>query len=158
MPHATHAYPFEAKVGAFGGDLCRRFTAGGALRAFVLVLDDAGSVQALTFADGSPQWRERVQALETAGTPHLFHDPLFYVSPRGRNVFMALALGKPRKLGAWPTIAKIEFYVFPSTVSTEADPCRIAISRPALLSFSLRQAILSSLRAGLQFIIADLLF
>src|SRR5438876_6784815 len=76
MPHATHAYPFEAKVGAFGGDLCRRFTAGGALRAFVLVLDDAGSVQALTFADGSPQWRERVQALETAGTPHLFHDPL----------------------------------------------------------------------------------
>jgi hypothetical protein len=85
-------------------------------------------------------------------------DPLFYVSPKGRNVFLALALGKPRKLGAWPTISKIEFFVFPSTVSTEADPCRIAISRPALLLFSLRQAILSSLRAGLQFIIADLLF
>jgi hypothetical protein len=76
MPHTTHAYPFEAKVGQFAGELSRRGSSGPSLRSFLIVLDRDGNVLSVSFEDGSPNWRVRVQALKTSGTPHLFFDPL----------------------------------------------------------------------------------
>src|SRR5260370_6646034 len=76
MPHTTHAYPFEAKVGGFAGELSQRFTTGASLRSFLLVLDQDGSVVALSFEDGSPGWNDRVRELAASGVPHLFYDPL----------------------------------------------------------------------------------
>jgi hypothetical protein len=68
MPRTTHAYPFEAKVGSFAATLSQRFTAGNALRSFLLILDDGGNVRLLTFED--------VRATDSADIPHLFYDPL----------------------------------------------------------------------------------
>src|SRR5258708_5083222 len=75
MPHTTHAYPFEAKVGRFADELSQRFTTGTSLRSCLLVLDRDGSVLTLSF-EGSPGWHERVRALEATGVPYLFYDPL----------------------------------------------------------------------------------
>ena len=76
MPHATHAYPFEAKVGRFAYKLCEQFTAGSSLRSFLLILDEGGNVRSLTFEDGSAAWREKPRALEGCGIPYVFYDPL----------------------------------------------------------------------------------
>ena len=76
MPHATHAYPFEAKVARFAGELSGRFTAGPVLRPFLLTLDRAGNVVSLSFERDSSGWHERVRALEASAVPHLFYDPL----------------------------------------------------------------------------------
>ena len=76
MPHTTHAYPFESKVGQFAGKLSTRFSAGSALRSFLLTLDSQGNVMSLVFEDGTAGWHDRVRELEVAGTPHMFYDPL----------------------------------------------------------------------------------
>src|SRR5262249_22580141 len=70
------AYPFEAKVGQFAGELSARFSAGSAPRSFLLTLDPRGDVVSLIFDDGSVAWRERRRELDSLGTPHLFYDPL----------------------------------------------------------------------------------
>ena len=76
MPHTTHAYPFEAKVGQFAGELSARFSAGSALRSFLLTLDQRGDVLSLVFEDGSVGWHERPRELESSGISHLYYDPL----------------------------------------------------------------------------------
>jgi hypothetical protein len=76
MPHTTHAYGFEAKVGGFANQLSARFTAGESMRSFLLELDRDGNVRSLSFEDGSQEWREQASAAGHARTPHLFYDPL----------------------------------------------------------------------------------
>lgn len=76
MPHTTYAYPFEAKVGHFAGELSERFSANSLLRSFLLTLDPAGNVLSLVFEDGSADWHERPGQLKLLGTSHLFYDPL----------------------------------------------------------------------------------
>jgi hypothetical protein len=76
MPHTTHAYGFEAKVGGFAGGLSARFTAGESPRPFLLEIDSGGSVTSLSFGDGSREWVERALAARRSGAPHLFYDPL----------------------------------------------------------------------------------
>jgi hypothetical protein len=76
MPHTTHAYEFESKVGQFAADLSARFSAGSALRSFLLTLDPRGDVTGLVFRDGTVRWHDRVAELESSGTSHLFYDPL----------------------------------------------------------------------------------
>jgi hypothetical protein len=72
MPHTTHAYGFEEKVGGFANRLSARFTAGESVRPFLLELDRDGNVTTLSFGVGS---RERA-AGGHPGTPHLLYDPL----------------------------------------------------------------------------------
>ena len=76
MPHTTHAYGFEAKVGGFANTLSARFTAGGSMRSFLLELDRDGNVRSLSFEDGSQGCRARASAAAQTGSPHLFYDPL----------------------------------------------------------------------------------
>jgi hypothetical protein len=76
MPHTTHAYPFEAKVEQFAAELSTRFSAGSALRSFLLTLDPKGNVLSVVFEDGKAGWHERVRELAESGTSHLFYDPL----------------------------------------------------------------------------------
>jgi len=76
MPHTTHAYGFETKVGGFAGGLSARFTAGESMRSFLLELDRGGNVTSLSFNDGSREWRERAAAAEQSGASYLFYDPL----------------------------------------------------------------------------------
>jgi hypothetical protein len=76
MPHTTHGYPFEARVVGFAGELCGRFLAGSSSRPFLLTLDRAGNVLSLTFEAGTHGWQDRLRALEAAGVPHLFYEPL----------------------------------------------------------------------------------
>jgi hypothetical protein len=76
MPHTTHAYPFEAKVGQFAAELSTRFSAGSSLRSFLLTLDPEGSVKSLLFNDGTPGWYDRPRDLESSGTSYVFYDPL----------------------------------------------------------------------------------
>jgi hypothetical protein len=76
MPHTTHAYPFEAKVGQFAGELSGRCSSGSSLRSFLLLLARDGNALSLSFEDRSPNWQDRVRAVETSGVPHLFYDPL----------------------------------------------------------------------------------
>jgi hypothetical protein len=76
MPHATHAYQFEAKVATLAGDLCSRFVGGESLRSFMLVLDQNGEVSALHFNDGSLDWIARRTELQDFALPYLFFDPL----------------------------------------------------------------------------------
>jgi hypothetical protein len=76
MPHTTHAYLFEAKVGGFAQKLCEQFTAGSLLRSFLLILDQQGNVRSLTFGDRSVAWRKMPRELEESATPHVFYDPL----------------------------------------------------------------------------------
>lgn len=76
MPHTTHAYPFESKVGQFAGELSTRLSADSLLRSFLLTLDPEGNVTVLAFKDGTAGWHDRVRALESSGTSHLFYDPL----------------------------------------------------------------------------------
>jgi hypothetical protein len=76
MPHTTHAYPFELKVGQFAGEFSRRFSGNSALRSFLLTLDPQGNVVSLVFEDGTTGWHSRARELESAGTAHLFCDPL----------------------------------------------------------------------------------
>src|ERR1041384_8272617 len=53
-----------------------RFSAGAALRSFLLTLDEQGNVVSLVFEDGSAGWHDRLRELEEAGTGHMFYDPL----------------------------------------------------------------------------------
>jgi hypothetical protein len=76
MPHTTHAYPFEAKVGQFAAELSARLSAGAAPRSFLLTLDPYGNATGMAFGDGTAGWHDRVRELESSGTPHLFYDPL----------------------------------------------------------------------------------
>jgi hypothetical protein len=76
MPHTTHAYPFEAKVGAFAWKVCAQFTTGAKLRAFLLLLDEAGNAQSITFEDGETTWLDHAREAMESGTPYLFFDPL----------------------------------------------------------------------------------
>ena len=76
MPHRTHAYPFESKVGQFAGELSTRLSAGSVLRSFLLTFDPEGNVTGLVFEDGTAGWHDRVRELESSGTSHLFYDPL----------------------------------------------------------------------------------
>src|SRR5687768_10953244 len=76
MPHTTHAFPFEAKVGGFAGELSSRFSAGSALRSFLLTLDSKGNVTSVVFEDGTPALYERVRELKSSGASCLFYDPL----------------------------------------------------------------------------------
>jgi hypothetical protein len=63
-------------VGQFAGELSSRFSDGSVLRSFLLTLDPLGNVISLVFEDGTFDWHERVRELESAGTAHLFYDPL----------------------------------------------------------------------------------
>jgi hypothetical protein len=76
MPHTTHAYPFEAKVGQFAGELSSRCSSEASLRSFLIVLDRDGNVLSVSFEDGTANLHERVRALNTLGTPYLFCEPL----------------------------------------------------------------------------------
>jgi hypothetical protein len=76
MPHTTHAYPFEEKVGQFAAELSTRFSAGSTLRSFLLILDPKGNVVSVAFEDGTADWHERVRELASSGVSHLFYDPL----------------------------------------------------------------------------------
>ncbi len=76
MPHTTHAYPFEAKVGQFAGELSARFSSGSALRSFLLMLDQQGNVLSLLFKDETADWHDRARQLASAGIAHVFYDPL----------------------------------------------------------------------------------
>ena len=76
MPHTTHAYPFEAKVGGFAGELSSRCSSGSSLRSFLMLLDRAGNVLSVSFDDGSPNWREQLRVLDISESPYLFYDPL----------------------------------------------------------------------------------
>lgn len=55
MPHSTFAYPFEAKIGAWAGDLSHART--GSQRSFLLtpVPDAAGDLFTLDFQAGTVQ-------------------------------------------------------------------------------------------------------
>jgi hypothetical protein len=63
-------------VSQFAWKLSTRFTAGSALRSFLLTLDHAGNVLSLSFERDALGWYERVRALEVSGVPHLFYEPL----------------------------------------------------------------------------------
>ena len=76
MPHTTHAYPFESKVGQFAAEFSARLSVGAALRSFLLTLDPQGNVTELTFENGTGGWNDRVRELESSGTSNVFYDPL----------------------------------------------------------------------------------
>jgi hypothetical protein len=76
MPHTTHAYEFESKVGRFAGEVTARCSAGASRRSFLLALDPQGSVTELVFEDGSADWQGRLAALQSSGVSHLVYDPI----------------------------------------------------------------------------------
>jgi hypothetical protein len=76
MPHTTHAYPFESRIGRFAAALSLRCSADDALRSFLLTLSPRGDVMSLTFDGGAQGWHEHTAALKAANTPHLLYDPL----------------------------------------------------------------------------------
>lgn len=76
MPKATHAYPFETKIGEFAAALSRSFSVDSALRPFLLVLDPAGNVASLVFETDESSYRDRLRELQPSQTSYLSYDPI----------------------------------------------------------------------------------
>lgn len=75
MPHATHAYPFEAKVFTFASTLAERFSAPGSRRQLLAVLGRDGGVPLVTLETPAEGWHAHLEMLRRQGTPFLSYDP-----------------------------------------------------------------------------------
>jgi hypothetical protein len=73
MPHSTHAYVFELKVGEFAAQLSRPLT--GEARTFLIVFGEDGAARSVIFESPTPSWHDFVDELRAAGRPYLFYDP-----------------------------------------------------------------------------------
>lgn len=76
MPRMTARYGFECKVWQFADWFSLRLT--GTIRAFLMVLDDDGSVRMVRFERPEEGWREYRESLKSAGVAYLFYDPFDY--------------------------------------------------------------------------------
>ncbi len=98
MPHVTQAYPFEGKVLEFAGKLTAMLT--GDSHTFLIVFQEDGTAQTVTFEQPSPSWHDVTQELTNAGKPYLFYDPFeaeytWLIWQRIERATMERLIGRP---------------------------------------------------------------
>jgi hypothetical protein len=77
VPHSTIAFPFEGKVFEWLDGLCTRLRPGPP-QTYLILLDDDGGVQSLSFERPAEHWAAEKDRLRTQDRPFVFFDPFDY--------------------------------------------------------------------------------